>query len=369
MKSILIIVLSLTIGWVAMLQAAEPPASQPEAVAELRPILSPQAKRDAAIQLIEKFVAHVNASNEFDAGAKSAVTQGWEKHRQDEEPEGFLMAGLSIISEPFKTGLTSLEEEKFTEADETLKSLTSAADPYLALNAAGLYARSLVEQEKLEEAEVILGPLAVKEEELIEKSFLETEVGFLLGYCQLSNLRYEEALATLVRFEAEHPDAPDSFRLPAHQMLQELLLRKPESLGEVSDLMVYAGRRLANGEPGKPVQIKQDRAIELLAKLIEEAEQREQQQKQSKGGGGGKKGSGSPRGFQQGARPADRSSLPPGKGQMGSLDDAPHVKPGDEWGKMRPEERERILQSLRKNFPSRYRQLVEQYYKQLAKEK
>ena len=30
--------------------------------------------------------------------------------------------------------------------------------------------------------------------------------------------------------------------------------------------------------------------------------------------------------------------------------------------------RERILQSLRKDFPSRYRQLVEQYYKQLGKE-
>jgi hypothetical protein len=39
------------------------------------------------------------------------------------------------------------------------------------------------------------------------------------------------------------------------------------------------------------------------------------------------------------------------------------------WGKMRPEERRRILQSLRKDFPARYRQLVEQYYKQLGKER
>ncbi len=34
---------------------------------------------------------------------------------------------------------------------------------------------------------------------------------------------------------------------------------------------------------------------------------------------------------------------------------------------MPPAERERILQALRDNFPSRYRQLVEQYYEQLAK--
>jgi hypothetical protein len=31
-------------------------------------------------------------------------------------------------------------------------------------------------------------------------------------------------------------------------------------------------------------------------------------------------------------------------------------------------DRDRILQSVTKNFPTRYRDLVEQYYKQLAKE-
>jgi hypothetical protein len=157
-------------------------------------------------------------------------------------------------------------------------------------------------------------------------------------------------------------------------MLQELLTRQPDGLGEVSDLMVYAGRRLSNGEPGKPVQVKQDRAVELLTKLIQEAEQREQQQKSTGckecGGKGCKKcRGGTPKGIGQPGSPANQSLLPGGKGQIGSLDQSPNVKPGDEWGKMRPEERERILQSLRKNFPSRYRQLVEQYYKQLAKEK
>jgi hypothetical protein len=34
---------------------------------------------------------------------------------------------------------------------------------------------------------------------------------------------------------------------------------------------------------------------------------------------------------------------------------------------MPPADRERILQALRESFPNRYRQLVEQYYEQLAK--
>ena len=39
------------------------------------------------------------------------------------------------------------------------------------------------------------------------------------------------------------------------------------------------------------------------------------------------------------------------------------------WGQLPPAQRERILDSLRDRFPSRYRQLVEQYYRSLAEEK
>src|SRR5438045_456274 len=81
-------------------------ASQP--AVELRPILSPEQKRAAAHQLIDRFVAHVNASTTIPANAKPAVADGWKKHAADEDPEEFLSPGLAIISEPFKKGLTAL---------------------------------------------------------------------------------------------------------------------------------------------------------------------------------------------------------------------------------------------------------------------
>ncbi len=375
MKRMTCLMVVMGMGFSAMAQAAESPATQP-ALTELRPILSPEARADTSRKLIDRFVAHVQGSEVFAPPAKSAVAEGWKTHRSDSEPEGFLSAGLAIVSEPFKTGLTALEEEHYDKAGDALKPLAESKDAYISLNATGLLARCLVEQEKLEEAEQLLKPLAARESDLIDKSFMETEVDFLLAYCQLSNLHYDEALASLERFEQEHADAPDRFRLPARQMLQELQVRRPEGLGEVSDLMVYAGRRLANGQPGKPVQIKQGRAVELLTKLIKEAEDREQQQKGTgckdcQGKGCKKcKGGGMPKGAPWDPHGgAKQSALPGGKGQIGNLDRGERAKPGEEWGKMRPEERERILQSLRKNFPSRYRQLVEQYYKQLAKEK
>jgi acyl-CoA reductase-like NAD-dependent aldehyde dehydrogenase len=61
------------------------------------------------------------------------------------------------------------------------------------------------------------------------------------------------------------------------------------------------------------------------------------------------------------------SSLPGGEAGEDSLRASQRVKPGESWGAMAPAERERILQALRDNFPARYRQLVEQYYEQLAK--
>jgi hypothetical protein len=244
----------------------------------------------------------------------------------------------------------------------------------VSLYASAMLAKSLVEQERLEEAEALLAPLAAREKDLMEKSFLEPEVDFLLGYCQLANLHYDQALASLQRFEQEFPEAPERLRLPARQMLQELAGRRPESLGEVSDLMVYAKRRLVAGQADKPVQQKQVRAVELLTKLIKQAEEQEQQQNNSNSDGGGNGGQKNSRGARAGGNqrptsPALQSSLPGGKGRIGELHRSGTARPGEEWGKMPPEERERVLQSLRRNFPSQYRQLVEQYYRQLGKEK
>lgn len=349
-----------------------PPTTQP-VIGQRRPILSPQAKRRAARELIDRFVAHVDASAAVGPSAKQAVADAWKKHRDDERPQDFLVAGMAIVSEPFKVALAALDQEDYAKAEEVLRSLVDVKDPYLSLHAAALRARSLVQQDRLEEAENVLTPLAANEKELIDKTFLETEVDFLLGYCELANLHYDQARATLEQFERQHPDAPEQFRLPARQMFQELMARQPERLGEVSDLMTYAGRRLGHGRAGPPVQLKQQRAVELLTRLIAEAEEQEKQAQKCKhcGGKGCSKcrGSGSPRGNQPPGSPANRSALPGGSGRIGDLHRSPTARPGELWGQMRPEERRRILQSLHQKFPARYRQLVEQYYKQLAKER
>lgn len=349
------------------------PSTQPS-VAAPRLILSPEQKRAGAVALIDRFVAHVKESPGVPAAARSAVAAAWAEHRADPDPSEFLTAGVAIISSDYRAAMDALDQEDYAKAEAALRPLLADKDPYILLHASALLSRALVESERLEEAEELLAPLAAGEKELIERTFLEADVDFLLAYCQLSNLDYELARMSLQSFENQHPDAPERLRLPARQMLQELAARQPEGLGEVSDLMVYAGRRLSVGRADKPVKERQDRAVELLDKLIKQAEQREQQQNKDKNQSDRQ---GQPQGQQQGQpngndrsnSAAQDSMRPLGKGKIGELHRSAEARPGDEWGKMSPEEREQILQSLRRNFPSQYRQLVEQYYRQLAKEK
>ena len=169
---------------------------------------------------------------------------------------------------------------------------------------------------------------------------------------------------TVLTMWAVSPGASSS--APASQMPDELKVRRPGGLGEVSDLMDYAGRRLNRGLADPPVRGAQQRAVELLSQLIKEAQQREKQASAAGGGSGSGRGGIAPGGTPR--TPAQQSMLPIGPGQKGELNRSPAARPGEMWGQMRPEERQRILQSLRESFPSRYRQLVEQYYRQLAKE-
>lgn len=149
--------------------------------------------------------------------------------------------------------------------------------------------------------------------------------------------------------------------------------RPSETLRAVSDLMSQAGQRLGAGKPDSTTQKAQLEAVALLDRLIEQAEQQEQQQQQSQCKACGGKGCRLCKKTMVGAArkpssPARQSTVSPGPGGEGELRPAGVARPGEAWGNMRPEEREKILQSLGKDFPSQYRQLVEQYYKQLAKE-
>ena len=140
-----------------------------------------------------------------------------------------------------------------------------------------------------------------------------------------------------------------------------------QPLERVADLMTDAGRLLEGGVSDKRVTDTQAKVVSLLNKLIADAEKREreagrrQMEQQMARIQAGQKGVG------QGdpTAPAARSVLP----SQVKGDSKPvlrmQARPGEAWGAMPPAERDRILQAIKKSFPSRYRNLVEQYFTQM----
>lgn len=279
----------------------------------------------------------------------------------DARAEEWVFDALQVVRPEFCAALDAFDRGEYEAALTQLRALRVADNRFLAAHVAYFEARILVAQGLLEEAERHLQDRRVAFDEGL--SVFAPHARFLLAHAQAANLRYEDARKSLAPLTAVAVDAPESVALGAKQLALELDRREEGTLGEAADLMQYAQRRLNATDATERVQQRQEEAMALLDKLIEEAKKQEQQQ-----GGGGRSARGQRSAKPQGAKPTDESRTGRGAGEIGDLHTAPRANPGEMWGKLPPAERERILQKLRDRYPSRYRQIVEQYYRTLAEQ-
>jgi hypothetical protein len=313
---------------------------------------------------VDRFLLSLGGDSPLPADATALIRRTW-KDCRDCDANEFLTQGLALSSPRFREGLDAYDAELYAQCAEVMGALRSVKSPFIALNAAAYEIKSLVAMDRLLEAgrriEQLLSRGDGAGDPAATHTYFAAEMAFLRGYCLLADLRYDPAEKALTRFLEDHPDASQRLVLAARQMLAELQNRQPGGIGEVVDLMDFAGRRLTHGDAGEPVQGRQVRVIEILDGMIEEAEAQESSSSSGGGAGSGSSGRQSP------SNPMQDSFLPGGGPGMGSLRAARRANPAEVWGSMPPAERERILQALRDHFPSRYRKLVEQYYEQLAK--
>lgn len=315
----------------------------------------------------DRFLESLEKDAEAPAKAVALMRETWSKCK-DCDGEEFLTQALALFSERFRDGLDAYGEERYADGAKIMRELAVDANPFVAVNAAAYEIKANVAMERLLEAGQRIEALLSQDggvARLNTYSYFAPEMAFLKGFCLLSDLRYDDAVDALRDFLGRYPDASQRLTVAAQQMLSEIETHQFGQIAEVADLMTFASRRLAHGDTGESVRTRQDRVVELLDRLIKEAEQQEQDSSSSSGGQGG--GGGNQGGGQSQGSPMRDSMLPGGKAQAGSLHERRRANPGEMWGAMPPAERQRVLQALRDNFPSRYRQLVEQYYEHLAK--
>jgi hypothetical protein len=169
-------------------------------------------------------------------------------------------------------------------------------------------------------------------------------------------LQRDECLQVVSRLLENKGQIPRRYETVAMLMESDIKPMQPDSLDEVARLMDDIERRLGFGRAGARVRQQEDEVIAKLDKMIEELEKQMQQQQASSSGGSGSQGS-SP---MQDSNPAGGS----GPGDV----DPRRLGTRADWGNLPPKERQEALQQIAKGLPSHYREVIEEYFRKLARD-
>jgi hypothetical protein len=181
----------------------------------------------------------------------------------------------------------------------------------------------------------------------------------LLFYQAVANhwlLKKDPGLKTIGRLLERKKELPRRYAQTAELMQTDLAGLKDESLDHIDRRMRDVDTRLDNGAAGKKVRGVEDGIIASLDKMIEEEEKRQQ----AAAAAASQMGPGSRRS----SSPAPDSGLLKGKGP-GDVAKKPIGNKAN-WGDLPAKERQEALQSIGKEYPSHYRDVIEQYFKRLA---
>jgi len=165
----------------------------------------------------------------------------------------------------------------------------------------------------------------------------------------------EEGLAAFKDFQAiAKRDSVSRRSAELAKLLQFEWERKAreEETEKIASQMNDIRRRLGQGRTDDETQKTERIVLESLEKLIEGLEQQRLQQKQRGNGG------------LQSNKPAEESERLTGKGP-GNVDRRDFT-PGDHWGDLPAKDREEALIKIEKEFPAYYRDVIEQYFREMA---
>jgi tetratricopeptide (TPR) repeat protein len=314
-------------------------------------------------EVLDGFAASVAKSTIPTVEQKALVAELVKQLGQSpEDRAAAITESLRLLHPEFKAALAALGEDNLGAAIVSLTKLRESKDPYLAADASFYLARAYLLDERFEEALPLLADLQGK---WGDKTASGGEVLFLRGVSEAALLRHPEAIASLEKFIASYPEAPERMRVGAFRQLEQLKLFQEGTLSDVHLRMDFSRRKLELEDTGGETRQQQDKIIDLLAKLIKESEERECN---CRGGGSGQGKKQGQAGESQGQNQGEGSqSGQSGGGSKGI--DSDTVKrlhrggPQSPWSRLRDKDRDPVYSAIKEKFPARYQQLIEQYYK------
>ena len=333
---------------------------------------APQAKSPE--EIIQQFMEYVSKREDVPSEKRTEIKKEVESLQEDPYSQDVIVTLVQReLSPEFSAALDHLVNEDLPAAQESLTKLTESEDPYLAAESSFYLARSYIMEDKYEQA---LPHLQAIGDRWSEHTLHSPESLFLRGVSEIRVLKRREAADSLAAFLKQYPNASERMKIAAFRMLDLLRQTEDGSLRDVQALMEYSRRRLTLEVPDKKTQEAQDKAVALLEKLIEKAEEQE-----SKGQGksdGQKKEQSKSQGNNQSESQSQGSPSQSNSGQGGSNqnDQSPDKVvrelqggPKTPWDHLRNKQREeKAFAALKAKFPNRYQRLVEQYFRSLQDE-
>jgi uncharacterized protein (UPF0147 family) len=317
-------------------------------------------------QVLDQFVAAVQADETVPADKRKAAGEIVTALRTDADGKSVAITEvLRVLYPDFKDALAALGEENLGAAITGLTALREGKNPYVAADASYYLSRAYLLDERFEDSLPLLDDLQGK---WAGQTAHGGEVLFLRGVAEVALLRHKEATDTLSKFLAMYPEAPERMRIGAFRQLEQLKLFAEGTLSDVSLRMEFSRRKLSLEDTGTETREQQDKIIEILAKLIKDAEERECNCKGGGSGSGQKKSQGK-------GSEGESQAKGEGQGQGGNTGggskgtDSDTVKrlhsggPQSPWSQLRDKERDPVYSAIKEKFPARYQQLIEQYYK------
>ncbi len=176
-----------------------------------------------------------------------------------------------------------------------------------------------------------------------------------VGYHRL--LQKDPCLAALSQLLENEDSIPRRYATVAKLMEADFKPLKTGSLDEIARLMDDIKRRQNLYQSGKVVRKEEDDVVAKLEKLIEELEKQQ-------GGGGG--GGGAPGNTTRPSSPMQDSQ--PGGGTGAGDVEMKKIGKGIGWEYLPPKERAAAMAELAKDLPAHYREVIEEYFRKLARD-
>lgn len=294
--------------------------------------------------------ATLAAIQEADARVTDQAMQPWAELDDAAPPRMVLDAVVRSVyfaSEPTRELIELIGTERFDPASLTpLAERLDASPPLFAANVRTWLGRELVTAGSIDEAALLLDP--VDPAATVDPA----TALFFKAVCEHNALDKEAGLKTIARLLDETEAVPERYAAVARLMRQDLEDLSENEMQQLAHQMKNVERRLQQGRSGEKTQEQEQKILSDLDGMIEQMEKQLQQMQ----GGQGQS--------DESAQPMDDSRIAGAPGE-GEVDERP-IGRKDGWGNLPDKEQTEAKNLINRQFPSHYRQAVEEYLKRLA---